>query len=489
MSGTLRVLVIDDDEDDYVLVRDALRHMHGPPAVVDWAPSYDAGLTAIRKAAHDVYLLDYRLGGRTGLDLFRELDSKEQQAPVILMSGQGNHLVDMTAMRDGFADYIPKERIEPALLEHSIRYAITRKRLEAEQRLGAIVESSNDAVIRLDLDGAITSCNAGAYRVFGLLSRDAIGQPFACIERPEARGAIGALLARARDEEQVERVEVTAAKTDSTPIEVSVQVSAIRDALGVIEGFSVIAHDITESKNARVRRDRFAAVASHELRTPMTTILGFAELLLNQEEESAEVRHEWVRTIHEDGLRMAAIINDMLEVARLNEGLEVRGEPTDLLAILENVVARARVRAPDHALIIDGDPSLPRVIGNVQLLTQVFSNLVDNAIKYTPNGGDIVVKAQHDLSAQRIVVSVSDPGLGISEEDQEHLFTTFYRARRDETISIPGTGLGLYIVKRLTELMSGKIWLDSVVDKGTTFYVALPAESDASESRAELRSA
>ena len=334
MNAAVRVLVIDDDEDDYVMIRDMLEHVGGAPAVVDWASSYDAGLDGFRQAAHDVYLLDYRLGGRSGLDLFREVHGKEQHAPVILMSGHGNHLVDMTAMRDGFSDYIPKERIEPSILEHSIRYAITRKRMEAEQRLGAIVESSHDAVIRLDLDGTMTSCNAGAYRVFGLLAPNVIGKPLACVERPETRGAIAALLARVRAEEQVDRVEISAVKTDGTAIEVSAQVSAIRDELGALEGFSVIAHDITERKNARVRRDRFAAVASHELRTPMTTILGFAELLLTRE-ESAEVRHEWVRIIHDDGLRMRAIINDMLDVAKINEGLEVRKEPTDILAILQ----------------------------------------------------------------------------------------------------------------------------------------------------------
>ena len=445
--------------------------------------SYDGGLDHFRQAAHDVYLLDYRLGGRTGLDLFQEVRGKEQDAPVILMSGHGNHLVDMTAMRDGFSDYIPKERIEPSVLEHSIRYAITRKRMEAEQRLGAIVESSHDAVIRLDLDGGITSCNAGAYRVFGLLCPNVIGQSLARIERPESRGAIDALLARVRDGEPVGRVEISAVKTDGTAIEVSAQVSAIRDELGALEGFSVIAHDITERENARVRRDRFAAVASHELRTPMTTILGFAELLLTRE-EPAEVQHEWVGMIHVEALRMKVIINDMLDVARINEGLDMHCEPTDLLPILEKVVGEARGRAPDHVVATDGDASPPRVIGDGQKLIQVFSNLVDNAIKYSPEGGDIRMSARHDVTSRRVVVSVSDHGLGISEAEQRSLFTTFHRIQRAETVHIGGTGLGLYIVKRLTELMSGEIWLDSVLDQGTTFYVALPAEP-----AAELRSA
>ena len=127
--------------------------------------------------------------------------------------------------------------------------------------------------------------------------------------------------------------------------------------------------------------------------------------------------------------------------------------------------------------------------GDGQRLIQVFSNLVDNAIKYSPNGGDILVSAQHDVASERVVVSVTDPGLGISEAEQQHLFTTFHRVQRAETINISGTGLGLYIVKRLIELMSGEIWLDSVLDEGTTFYVALPAHSGASEAAAELRSA
>ena len=134
MGESVRVLVIDDDEDDYVMIRDMLRDVGGASATVDWAPSYEAGLDDIRLAAHDVYLLDYRLGERTGLDLFGELNEHERDAPVILMSGHRNHTVDMTAMRDGFSDYIAKEQIEPSLLERSIRYAMTRKRMEAELR-------------------------------------------------------------------------------------------------------------------------------------------------------------------------------------------------------------------------------------------------------------------------------------------------------------------------------------------------------------------
>ena len=488
MDEPVRVLVIDDDEDDYVMIRDMLQQVGGAPAAVDWAPSYEAGLDGFREAVHDVYLLDYRLGGRTGLDLFREVHGKKQRAPVILMSGHGNHVVDMAAMRDGFSDYIPKERIGPSLLEHSIRYAIMRKRTEAEQRLGAIVESSHDAVIRLDLDGTIKSCNAGAYRVFGLLSPNVIGQPLACIERADAQGVIAALLDRVREEEDVDRVDISVQKADGTAIDVSAQVSAIRGEHGAVEGFSVIAHDITERKRARERRDRFVAVASHELRTPMTTILGFAELLLTRD-ESAAVQHDWLRMIHDEGLRMKAIINDMLDVARINEGFEIRSEPTGILAILETVVADARGRAPDHAVLVDGDPSLPLVIGDPQKLTQVFSNLVDNAIKYSPNGGDVLVSAQLDPASRCVVVSVADQGLGISEEEQRNLFTTFHRVQRAETINIGGTGLGLYIVKGLTEMMNGKIWVEGVRDQGTTFYVALPAESVADESAQELRSA
>ena len=170
MSGLLRVLVIDDDEDDYVMIRDMLQDLEAAPVSVDWASTYETGLEALRQANHDVYLLDYRLGSKTGIELFREFKSQNGNAAIILMSGQGNESIDMTAMRAGFSDYIPKGRIEPLLLEHSIRYAIMRNLMDAEQRLAAIVESSHDAVIRLDLDGNIRSCNCGAFRVFVLLS-------------------------------------------------------------------------------------------------------------------------------------------------------------------------------------------------------------------------------------------------------------------------------------------------------------------------------
>ena len=219
-------------------------------------------------------------------------------------------------------------------------------------------------------------------------------------------------------------------KTDGSTIDVSAQISAIRDELGAIEGFSVIAHDITELKNAQEQRDRFIAVASDQLKTTITTILGFAELLFTRV-ESAAARQEWLRIIYNDSLRMKEIINDMLDVAWINEGLELYSEPTDIFTILEKIVVEARIRAADRAIVMDGDPSLPRVIGDGQKLAQVFSNLVDNAIKYSPNGGEILVNTQRDVAWQRVVVSVSDHGLGISEEEQpEPVHDVLSRAAR-----------------------------------------------------------
>lgn len=480
MSGLLRVLVIDDDEDDYVMIRDMLQDLEAAPVSVDWASTYETGLEALRQANHDVYLLDYRLGSKTGIDLFREFKSQNGNAAIILMSGQGNESVDMTAMRAGFSDYIPKGRIEPLLLEHSIRYAIMRNLMDAEQRLAAIVESSHDAVIRLDLDGNIRSCNGGAFRVFGLLSPDYIGRPIAMIETPESAGVFASLLDRVLNGEEADRAEVSALKIDGEQIVVSAQVSEVRDELGNIEGFSVIAHDITELKNAQLQRDNFVSVASHELRTPMTSILGFAELLITRT-ESVETWQNWAGLIHKDGLRMMGIINDMLDVTRIIEDKDLHREPINVLAALAKTVEEARTQVSDRMIILKGDSLLPDVDGDAEKFMQIFSNLLTNAIKYSPNGGDIIVNANNDATQQRVVITVSDSGIGIAEEDQNNIYKMFFRAKREETASIVGTGIGLSIVKRLVERMNGKIWVESELDQGSTFYVTFPIEASMSD--------
>jgi signal transduction histidine kinase len=219
----------------------------------------------------------------------------------------------------------------------------------------------------------------------------------------------------------------------------------------------------------------FVSIASHELRTPLTSIVGYADLLI-QRDPPAIKRQIWLKKILDNGQKLTAMVNDLLNVTRIQSGkLALKIEKLELMQVLSERLDIARETAPQHELIIDVDPDLPDVNADRDKLGQVVSNLLSNAIKYSPGGGKIILAARHDSQRQRVVISLADQGIGISPQDKDSLFTTFHRIQRPETQGIRGSGLGLYIAKSWTEAMGGEIWCQSELNRGSTFFVALPA--------------
>ena len=215
----------------------------------------------------------------------------------------------------------------------------------------------------------------------------------------------------------------------------------------------LLARDITEQKDLQERRDAFVSIASHELRTPMTTIMGFSELLLDNETLEPSQR-EWLGRTHQNSRALSAIVDDMLNVSRIQSGRLA----LDLAHLRLDVVVE-------------------EVVADREKLDQVLINLLTNAIKYSPAGGLIAVSARHEERHERIVVEVADQGMGIAPEDREHLFSTFHRIRRPETQGIRGTGLGLSIVSGLVRMMRGEVWVESELDEGSRFIFSLPTRS------------
>jgi two-component system phosphate regulon sensor histidine kinase PhoR len=175
---------------------------------------------------------------------------------------------------------------------------------------------------------------------------------------------------------------------------------------------------------------------------------------------------------------MQALIDDLLDMARLERGIDLRIEPVDLRILLTHCVDMLQplIRSKSLSVRLDLERPIPPVAGDQQRLTQVFNNVIGNAIKYTPPQGRIVIGASPREDA--VTVSIADTGIGISPEDQGKIFDRFYRVRRAETEQIDGTGVGLSIVKRLVEAHHGQIGLESTVGQGTTFYISLPLTQD-----------
>lgn len=363
------------------------------------------------------------------------------------------------------------------------RDAFLRQNAELERRvalrtaeLQAIQESITDGLIVADGNGRIRYINR---------SMEALWEaPKAYILHDRIDAYLDLKAGHVEPPESLQLVKdmVRIEPPETRSVELALKGSRPRDLLftafpipvaGSVRLVGLLARDVTEEREAQRRRDTFVSIASHELRTPLTVVMGFAELLVMG--GLPEPRRSWADQIFQESKRLAYIVDDLLNVSRIQSGkLKLELAPLALPEVVESAVERVSPSTSRHEFLIQVPADTPPVIADQDKLGQVLINLLSNAIKYSPHGGRITVSARPDLEHRWVVIAVQDEGLGIAPEDQQRLFTTFQRIRRPETEGIRGTGLGLYIVKEMVELMHGQVWLESELNKGSTFYVALP---------------
>ena len=243
-------------------------------------------------------------------------------------------------------------------------------------------------------------------------------------------------------------------------------------------GAVVVLHDVTELRRLeRVRQD-FVANVSHEFKTPLTAIQGFAETLLAGAVDDPENNRRFLEIIREHAARLARLTDDLMKLARIEAGkLEVQFLPVNLAEVAESCVETALLKARQKQIALDVDvpPALPAVLGDANLLHEVLQNLIDNAVQYTHAGGKIHVSAA--TRERDVVVTVADTGIGIPLADQERIFERFYRVDAARSREAGGTGLGLSIAKHIVEAHGGRISVESEVGSGSKFSFSIPLAS------------
>ena len=223
-------------------------------------------------------------------------------------------------------------------------------------------------------------------------------------------------------------------------------------------------------------RDTFVSIASHELRTPLTAITGYTELLLRRNPPET-TRKKWLKNILNNGRNIIKMANDLLNVTRIQTGkFALKLESLNMSRILEEQLNIVRENDDIHEFIVNVERDLPDVVVDRDKFGQIIMNLLNNAIKYSPKGGQITLSVNYNSLNLCVVTSVTDEGIGISPDDAKFLFTTFHRIQRPETQSIRGSGLGLFIAKEWIEAMGGRIWVESELNKGSTFFVSIPVQ-------------
>jgi two-component system phosphate regulon sensor histidine kinase PhoR len=238
----------------------------------------------------------------------------------------------------------------------------------------------------------------------------------------------------------------------------------------------LVLHDITELRRLeRVRRD-FVANVTHEFKTPLTAIQGFAETLLAGALDDKKNRERFVEIIREHAQRLARLTDDLLKLSRIEAGqLELELRPGSVAVLVKKCVDTARLKAEAKGISISTDlpPNLPFVRADAAWLGEVLQNLLDNAVQYTPPDGHIRITAESD--GKLVTVSVADTGIGIPEADLERIFERFYRVDAARSREAGGTGLGLSIARHIVEAHGGRIWVESAVGQGSRFHFSIPA--------------
>ena len=476
---TARVLIVDDDVGLLEALPEALLlRMNG--VEIDTSETAADALQRIRAVDYDAIVTDIKMPGMDGLALLREIEHARPGTPTLLITGHGEHDLAVQALRGGAYDFVAKP-IDRDYFVASLERAIQVRQLDRQvekQRLALelharVLEHVDDGVFLVDGEGVVQHWNPAAHAITGLPPEAVLGRP--ADEALPGWSAVGASVPVA----SVPGPGSTEART--LPLEIDgrelwLSISGVAFDDGVVYAF----RNLTEERALEELKGEFVATVSHELRTPLAAIYGSAQTLLREDIELDESRRaSLLRVIAQESERLSRIAGDILLANNLDSGrLHLASTKVDVQQLVAEVVDEMRSLFADRediSLELNMPASLPPVSGDADKLRQVLINLVDNAVKYSPNGGRVEVVLEENESGLRLIVR--DEGLGIHHGEQQRIFGKFYRVDPQQSRGVGGTGLGLYICRELVRRMKGRVSVTSSDGKGSIFVVELPLAS------------
>ncbi len=373
-----------------------------------------------------------------------------------------------------------------------------RELVEEKEKLVHTIESLYAGLLLIGSSDRVMQMNARARQIFNV-SSDPVGHPYAeVIRHDKAVEVLARMLAAApqaepsaddEDTKAAEEISVSEPETEEERI-FQMHSAQVKGEDARLIGTAIILNDITDIRNLERMKTEFVAIAAHELRTPMTPIKGFISMLAQDDDDSftTEERQEYYQIIEQNVDRLGRLINDLLNVTRIERGvaLQLFWEDVDLRSLTESVfeVQRGMTNTDKHQLEIRCDtPELMAKVGRDQI-EQIMQNLVSNAIKYSPDGGVITAIMSQDDESDTVQIGVKDCGTGIPESGRAKLFKPYRRIHNPQTASVKGTGIGLFLVKSLVEAHHGTIWVESELGKGSTFWFRIPRRPDEAREQA-----
>ena len=501
----IRILIVDDEPD---IARVLTLHLEDFGYDTLWADSGEKALKILETESFSLALFDVRMPGINGVELLETVKASYPDLPVIMMTAYGGERMAVDCMKIGAADYLPKPFALDSVMDR-IQRVITLYRAEAEQkrlrnmvmeqgyRMEAILNGIGDMLMVIDLQGRIISASRSLSDFLGRDQRVIVGELLSEVIPAESSSATLPSFDVLKSGEQCPEREMTLTLGERS-LTVLSHAAPLRDAAGNLAGCVEILHNITLRKELERQKEDFLSMLSHDLRNPITSISGSIELIrekklgpINEEQE------EFLLAAIESCSEMSELIENLLDLHRLELGrMPVRPEliePNELLAQLaERFTAAARLA--EITLLGSIAPNLPTVNLDRVKLSRIVGNLLGNALKFTPSGGEVTLGCRVPTAgdyehipdeyrefpfiaakAPAILVSVRDTGEGIPPEDLGIIFERYVQARNRDPRGRGGAGLGLAFCKLMTGQFGGIIWAESTPGTGSTFYLLLPA--------------
>lgn len=487
----VRILLVDDNYDDRLLIAHALEQKFPEVQLQEVFRAQDLEL-ALSSRQFDLVITDYELRWTDGLTVLQTIKNLYPDCPVIMFTASGTQEIAVEAMKLGLDDYILKSAHHYVRLPAAVKSALDkveaqRKVAGLESRLQTLLDNLNVGIYCLSENGVLLEANKAFLRLAGLSD---ITQSTEILSKLQFNGT--------RDKEIVLRYE------DDIPIWVRIsQTVTTKEGAVIIDG---LMEDISLSKQREAERskamaelatakeelkrllgeareanrikDQFIAIVSHELRSPLTSILGWAKILRSGKLNETKLA-QGLETIERNANLQNTLIEDILDISRIIQNrLRLNKQPINIAAIIQSVLldVKPRVQAKSITLESKIGASVGTIMGDAARLLQVISNLVNNAIKFTPQGGQIFVELQQINSS--IQFTVKDTGVGIGADFLPHVFEPFRQADNSKARTHNGLGLGLAIVRNLVEMHNGAVHVMSEgIGKGATFMVELPIYS------------
>ena len=484
-----KILVVDDEKP----IRTACaKILSEEGALTQTAADGLEGWEKAKEGGFDLVLVDLKMPQMDGMELLGRLTELDADMVKIVITGYATLETAVQAVQKGATDYISKpftpgelrNRVNQGLEKRALLLEAKRLREERERNLlelaneksrtQTIIQCMADGLLVTNRDHQVVFCNPAGRRLLKVKRPIRIGEPLANMTAdPELMALVNDII-NLRESSAMVTKELSSL-TQGDPV-LMANCAPVRDEKGEIIGAVTVLRDITELKELDKAKSNFVSMVAHELRAPLAAIEGYLDVILegigaNDPQKVQKILNRSRERTH----ALLALINDLLALSRMAGGSVTKEkEKVAIGGLLEEVVDFLRGKAGEKQvrLRLDLAQSLPEIWANREDLIRLFTNLLDNAIKYNRTGGDVQIRAEKDQGF--VCISVQDSGIGIPPKDLEHIFDEFYRVKNAETRTIPGTGLGLSIVKKIVEAHDGHVEVESQIQQGSTFRVFFP---------------